>query len=987
MPDAQPDRIQPAAAPPCSLFLGLAWLLIAVGCSSPTPPATSPNPLGFGKHDVTAVVDTGLADAATVTDAAGGVDAAPAADLADQVAIAPCPAIAKRCAEAGREVCAAGLWTPKACPAALPLCLGGDCLACKPGALSCAPPAAGSSQSSQLLLCDADGLDVTAGATCGGLCLDGKCVACEPGSHRCRLGERETCAADGKSWTTANCPPGKPMCVEGACYVCPPGKAYCAEPEGTAKTSPYVLKCDADGGDSDLVETCKAPKTCHDGGCKLCIPGHAQCPGAKDGAAAIEVCNPSGQAWVASPCPAAKPVCAGGVCRVCVPDALVCGPAQPDGLPGSKVLKCDGTGTKATLVETCKAGLVCGSGQCTTCVAGSQQCVGSAVLACNATGDAWAFQTDCAANALSCKAGACSCAAGEAGCAPAAVGLPAGQALAMCAPDGKSATITELCKPGGVCQDGSFGAAAACLACAPGSALCLEGKPPICKADGSGWQLGATCADQGETCVAGVCVDLCKPEFANPTNLGCEFWAVDLDNALISTSGKVFDAQNAPYGVLLVNPLAKAAAVTVSLAGKTHKVQVGAKAMVSLPLPPAAWALPPQNQDGTAVSLSAYRIESDHPLAVFQHNPLQGAAAFSGDGSLLLPSNALGNEHRVLTRAQVHPALRGFLTVVATRPGKTTVTIRPTAKTLASSPEAKVSGGAVVPALEAGGVWSTSLEQGQVLNVETDAIGADLSGSQVSADQPVAVFAGAEATLSPNTNKCVLASGAVSGTCKGKTKQCFADGDCPETCCTDHLEEQLLPLTAWGTAHVVTRLQPRGKEKDAIRVVAAYDGTIVTTLPPQDNVGTVGKVTVLGKGQWLELESAADFAIVSSKPVQVAQYMASSQMTELGTGATGDPMQVVLPPVDRASTRHVFALPAFYPSHFLNVAAPLGALLTLDGSALPQGQAIGNTGWTALRHPLGAGVHVLEATRPVIAIVYGLGKDISYGHATALGAK
>src|SRR5690606_33273700 len=49
------------------------------------------------------------------------------------------------------------------------------------------------------------------------------------------------------------------------------------------------------------------------------------------------------------------------------------------------------------------------------------------------------------------------------------------------------------------------------------------------KPDGSGWGEESAC-DAGKTCLGGKCLSLCEADIKYNTNVGCEYWSVDLDN-------------------------------------------------------------------------------------------------------------------------------------------------------------------------------------------------------------------------------------------------------------------------------------------------------------------------------------------------------------------------------------------------------------------------------------------------------------------------
>jgi hypothetical protein len=900
--------------------------------------------------------------------AAGDAGAGDAANTADAKA---CAIGAVRCGGVTREICAAAGWVADPCPASSTVCVNGSCRLCLPGETFCAAPATGTDTSVQVLKCNATGDSADLVSTCaaGSTCTDGGCAKCAPGAHRCTGGARELCQPGGQGWVAAPCPSNKAACFDGQCLVCTPGKKFCAPPEAGETVSMLAVLCDKQGIDFELAQSCAAPQTCDNGACVSCPPNASKCAGANQRSA----CTADGQQWITAACPAASPFCIDGECLLCPPGKSFCGPPQANGAPATNVLQCNALGDAGSLAELCAPGLLCVDGACGACAAGGKSCLGNSVLVCAEDGAGFAQGEDCGSKNLSCAAGACGCAPGETQCSA----MPAGLALAFstigCDAQGTTATPPAACKAGESCQN------SLCSVCQPADKSCQDGKAVACKNDGSGWQISQDCVAAGLGCVASACQDLCDPLLLNPTHQGCDFWAVDLDNAKLPDGGQ--DAQNAPFAVLISNHFAKPAKVTVTFGSgataKTTSLVVAANSGATLQLPVASWGIPAANQDGTQVDVPAYHLTSDHPVSVVQHNPYQAASAFSADASLLLPANALGTSYRIVSRKQSLALFRTFLTVVATRPGKTSVSIGVTAATLAGGPLAALGPGASVTVV---------LETGQVLNLETDGIGADLTGSLVIADQPVAVFAGAEAAHSPDTTLCVLgkdAKAGAAGACNGTGKICFGDDDCAVACCADHLEEQLLPVAAWGTTHIATHLQLRAvgsKEQDAWRIVAALDGTVVITVPVQ------AEIPLLAKGQYFEFQSTADFVILANQPIAVAQFMASSKLTQVDAGDQGDPAMLLALPVTRHEARHGFLVPSGYANNFINIAGPPGAIIKVDGVAVTLPDAIAGQGWRVLRKAVGAGFHTVVADRPVDVKLYGWQTGVSYAHPAGMGA-
>lgn len=913
----------------------------------------------FGQDTFDAAsADAAVLDASPV-DAPPGADSQPVDVLVDSAPVdsATCTLGALRCSTAGgRQACKAAGWVAAPCPAITPTCVDGACKVCAPNATYCAEAAAGQ-QAKTVLKCNAVGDAAAVLSQCpDGPCEGGQCLVCASGTHRCVDGKREVCAGGGILWAPDHCPDTTPVCSDGKCGDCAPGQKLCAT---DANGASIVTQCGAPGTTPTAVQTCQGDMFCVAGVCVVCKPGAKKC---MDGQAAA--CANDGSGWSTSPCAKDTPVCADGVCLVCAPDKPFC--VQGPGGQSSAVMKCDATGLSAKIVAPCGGGEICQQGACKVCVSGTATCLGDVPLICDVAEKSLVIGASCSLGGLKCTAAGCACPANATFCGPPPAGVLQGTAVMKCSATGKSANKLAACVGDQRCIDG------ACAACKPGQARCGGDLQLQCKVDGSGWQVKEPCAPTGLPCVDGACVDICKLPSGNKTHFGCEFWAVDLDNAKVTGGGSALDAHNAPYGVMLINDGSKAASVTITLApsatvptAKTYTISVPAGSSQTLTLPPPSWSIGPHHPDGTTDATRAYRITATAPIAVVQHNPLQ-SSAFSADASLLLPVNGLGSDHLVIGRKQSNAELRSFIAVVAATDGITKITVTTSAATVA---------GKGIPAMKPGDSRSFSLVHGQVLNLETSAVGDDFSGTRISADKPIALFSGAEAANAPDTDSCITTP---SGTkaCAGTAKPCAVNGDCPQTCCADHIEEQLPPIETWGKTHIAGRLQPRGKEPDTWRIVAAYAGTRVLTQP------AAIPLTLLGAGEWLEFTTDKDLVILADKPVLVGQFMASSGLT--GT-QLGDPAFVVATPVERLGREVRLVVPSTFPSNYLTIAAPKGTQVKLDDTVLGAGTEIAGTGWTVLRTPVSPGNRTVRASEPIAVTVHGWSKDGSYAHPGGFG--
>ena len=642
-----------------------------------------------------------------------------------------------------------------------------------------------------------------------------------------------------------------------------------------------------------------------------------------------------------------------------------------------------------------------------SCVAGATKCKDSFVQTCNAAGDAWEITT-CPDDKPVCVNDQCRlCQPGDLLCeAPPAAGGPS-KAVVKCAADGDSVQTEQTCLGNQVCMG------AKCTFCVGGSKRCTGGVAEVCADDGKSWQAVSDCTAKSQVCLLGLCVNPCAGDYKSNTNVGCDYWAVDLDNGGYKVSAEASEA--AKFAVIISNTATTMATVQVTLGpdknaagAKTAVLQIPPGALTAIELPMKSWGIPPQRQEGSDVNGRVYRIESDQAIVAYQFNPAQNVGVYSNDASLLLPSHALGKDYVVMATPGFSPSFGSTFTVVATSPGDTLVTFTPTVSTL---------NGDTLPGFTKGKQQTIKLKYGQVLNVEGGlyglpygAMGGDLTGTPISADKAVAVFAGSEGSFAPKVGNCIAVGN--SKYCAGGNKTCKTDGDCGPSCCADHIEEQLFPIHTWGKVYVAGRFRPRGIEKDWWRIVASKPGTTLK-LTPLPVAGMVPPV--LGPGQIFEFTSDQDFVIEANQPISVGQVMASAYETvakkpgacqtsnecktkygfdgscskgpkgngPLNCAPIGDPALMMTVATDQYLDHYVFLVPDKYAANYVTIVAPVGATVQLDGQALAAAdfKAVAGSNWLVARLAVLHGVHKLKADVPVGLSVYGYHEYVSYAYA------
>lgn len=579
-----------------------------------------------------------------------------------------------------------------------------------------------------------------------------------------------------------------------------------------------------------------------------------------------------------------------------------------------------------------------------------------------------------------------------------------GNVAYRCQKDAKGYNQTDCELADMVCHPGM-----GCVLCPPGTYQCVENSVGRCSVDGKSIEVLYPCdVAEGQVCYYGGCTDACDAAADARSYIGCEYWAVDLDNATISQS---FNAAAQQFAVVVSNVGLLDAHVTVSI----NEAKVGwppqEKVVAEADVPVSGlhvFNLPSREVDGshdgifdngthTHLSSQAYRIVSSVPIVAYQFNPLDNVQVFSNDASILVPTSALDSKYLVLGWPQTiadtddpmtdfSKNLRAFLTVVGTSPG-TDVTV-----TLSTD----IVGSPDIPAYSRGDTFSVKLGRYDVLNLETGSFNADFTGTQIVSDKPVAVFSGSEASDVP-----------------------FFENLSLRLCCADHLEHQMLPESSAGSQFVAA-LMPRRTpavvdaggeasvvdEPEYFRIMGLMEGTVVrTTLSPPDDVIS------LNRGDHYTIEAFCDFTIKASKPIFVGQFISGQEATGIPANLPGgDPSFVLLSPVEQWRTRYVFLTPDKYAFDFFMVVAPDGTDLLFDDAPMPEqctvaraecpGHPDPTTQMMVWRCQLSFpriipdlpppdnidpanqndGYHILEASEQVGLMVYGFDKHVSYAY-------
>lgn len=543
---------------------------------------------------------------------------------------------------------------------------------------------------------------------------------------------------------------------------------------------------------------------------------------------------------------------------------------------------------------------------------------------------------------------------------------------------------------------------AGCVVCVPDALYCDGDSVHRCNADGTGGTLVETCGAD-EACSNGACKTPCEAAEDNPSNVGCDFWSVDLDNEAFNMNGVSNDSAAQQYAIVVANNNDYPVNVVVTKNAARVGEPVNEQVVVTVTVPPGVAQrvdLPQREVDGamgqngtyrqnsgsgTFVSPHAYHVVTNGPVVVYQFNPI--IQAYSNDASTLIPRQALGSDYIAVGFQTANPCGisqlpqqdsipdHGALTIVGTE-DNTTVTVETTHPLMASGGDS----GFQIPMVPKNGTVTFNIGRYTVVNLETlqpvgtfqDCANAvnggqngDLTGTYVRSDKPVAVFTASERGLG------------LGGADNVQFPPDWNEAE-DDLCCTDHLEEQLLPVTALGREFAISRSPVRSTytswvEPDLVRVVGSADNTVVrTSLPaPYDQF-------VINAREYKTFAATTGFTISADKAIQVAQYLVPQHMIK--QGFTGDPSQVLFPAAEQHRKDYVFLVPATFQKNYAVFAKPVSASLVLDGQPLasmefgcttaPIGTVAG-VEYEQVTCLLADGRHKVEGDKPFGLTVYG----------------
>ncbi len=625
------------------------------------------------------------------------------------------------------------------------------------------------------------------------------------------------------------------------------------------------------------------------------------------------------------------------------------------------------------------------------CAEGAVECFNNSVVKGCVDGK-WQMSQQCA-GAQVCQDGAC---VTLADCTPGTTKCDGYSIQQTCAADGKSWVPTK-CKAPQQCAAGTCKS----VVCTPFIPTCTAaGAFHTCLEDGSGYGPESSCKT-GAMCMGGQCISLCESNLKIASNVGCEYWSVDLDNspdtmsAMLNKQGLTPDM--IPHSIIISNPGVLDATLTFevmvgcadgnacvpeSTCGGKNTVCQTPVGLYDLPVTDTSvpaqttkeFKMPVMNVDGSGITPKAIHVKSTQPVVAFQFNPFNSEGAASNDGSLLLPMNVLGKTYFGVCQPSTPdlniPGLpnisqKAYITVVAVSTGTTEVQVYPKAVVKANPSKGVPPSGSAD--LKPNQVYVFELKQFDVLNLQdgsTFSIGAaipSLTGTRIDATKPVAVFSGHEETVIGPKDAPPPSGGGTDG----------GDG-----CCAEHIEEQMMPLEAWGNSALCCKSKPRGGEVDDWVITAGDDNVTLKTIP---SIAGIDGVVLKKAGDSIEVQTPLSFQLQGTGRIQVVQFLVSAGYTDQNIG---DPTMMIVPPSKQYRADYVIQTADGYGTNWTSVVRPAGVAVVADGVQIPDTDfaPVGDGTWELAYHTVQKGSHTFESKKAFGLMVYGYGNKTAYGY-------
>jgi hypothetical protein len=496
-----------------------------------------------------------------------------------------------------------------------------------------------------------------------------------------------------------------------------------------------------------------------------------------------------------------------------------------------------------------------------------------------------------------------------------------------------------------------------CVVCQPGTGSCNGSTGTACNSQGTGTTTNVCDPLEGEACDGST--GLCTGDCANvgSSYIGCEYYSVTMSNSALD--------QGTFYFSVSLSNTSSTTTANVSIVGPNSTNVTDTIAPGALKEFQLAWTKP-LSCNGTCngvtvgtpstelVAGGAYHIRTSEPVSAYQFNArdyqIGGSYSYTNDASLLIPVNAMTSNYRVVGGATWYFAAGGHqypgnVDIVGTVAGTQVTYTAPAGNAIQAGGGLVTTGGTV------------TLNQGDVLQIAAAAngtaaaFGSDQSGALISATHPVEVFGGSDCTYMPTT-----------------VPAC------------DHIEEINFPLETLRSDYLVTLpYNANGTPQQYVKIVGTVAGTTLTYDP-----AVAGAPPTVGAGQSMFFKTTQNFRVTSTQPVFVGQFMESENNFTV-SDTSGDPAMSAAVATAQFRSSYQFVAPANYQQNWVNVIAPTGAAVVIDGAAVSGFTAIGGSGYSVAHASLCGGnasgctgVHNASSSADFGIEVYGYGSYTSY---------
>lgn len=402
----------------------------------------------------------------------------------------------------------------------------------------------------------------------------------------------------------------------------------------------------------------------------------------------------------------------------------------------------------------------------------------------------------------------------------------------------------------------------------------------------------------------------------NYSSQGKEFW-ISVMNAGNNIS---------PLTVYITSDVNTCGKIEIPLGTYTQTFNVTANAITSIVLPWGAAYL--QNTELDQIINKGVHIITDDSVLVYLSN--ESAVAY--DTEMIYPVSTIGTSY--IANCYKEGTSFSQFSIAATQ-NNTSIQITPSAIVLGPGP-------AFAASRPSGIAYNLTMNAGQVYLAVSQG---DLTGSIITSDKPISVFGGA--AISP-----------VGGCNAG-----------------DHLCEQILPQSLYGTHYITAPLSSR-TGGDLFRFTAYQNGTSFSI--------NGGPAINLNANQYKDTLLTLASEITSNKKISVGQFSRGQNCDN----QQGDPFFILIHPISEMNTYSLFnMLNPFsqFPKRFVNIITTTAntANILLNGAGIGASFApvAANPAYSYAQVAIPVGINRIACPQGFVANAYAFGNYISYGNA------